>query len=238
MATKNLEKIITKELEIAPVCDLSINSLQINSDNLELSNTSTFDCCVFNCLSFDIIAAFNFNASAKKSISFGFSGIKLNASGILSEYSEKGTNSTTFYSIILNSSKSDGDNFVFMSISDLCLSNSFKTNSGEYKSWSEESNFNSKDPFQKKENNLLVSITILIYTIPCDLRYLSLDCLANSPNLSASSSVNSESSNFDSMNSANSSLCKIFKAAFLNTTDQSISGCASISNLRSSGRDI
>ncbi len=66
----------------------------------------------------------------------------------------------------------------------------------------------------------------------------SLACLAFSPRVSASSSVNSELDNLSSKNSANSNLRSSLRAAFLNTSTQFISGCASICAFNSLGNDI
>ena len=211
-------------------------SIQRSFDNLDLLNISILD-CLTNSLSLEIIAALNFNANAKKSISFGCSGRSSNASGILSEYSKNEMNFTVFCNLILNSSNSTIDNLVFVSISDLCLSNSSKANSGERSSCSFSNNFFINDPFQKKLNNEFVSNTSFIYIIPCSFNFFNLSCLASSPSLCASSSVNSDFINFVSRNSASESLCIKSVTALLNTSDQFIVLNESISCFNFSGTD-
>ncbi len=236
-------KVYTDEEGIESISNLSsldnssgISSIQRSFDNLDLLNISILD-CLTNSLSLEIIAALNFNANAKKSISFGCSGRSSNASGILSEYSKNEMNFTVFCNLILNSSNSTIDNLVFVSISDLCLSNSSKANSGERSSCSFSNNFFINDPFQKKLNNEFVSNTSFIYIIPCSFNFFNLSCLASSPSLCASSSVNSDFINFVSRNSASESLCIKSVTALLNTSDQFIVLNESISCFNFSGTD-
>lgn len=212
-------------------------SLHRSSDNLDLLNISTFD-CFNNSLSSDTKAALIFKDNAKKSISLGCSGRSSNASGILSEYPENAINLTAFFNRVLNSSNSDDDSFVFLHISDLCLSNSSRANSGEHNSCSLRSNLVTSDPLQKKLNNELVSSISFIYTIPCCFNLFNLSCFADSPSLCASSSVNSDRESFVSRNSTKAILCINSAAAFLNTSDQLTVFNVSILCFKSSGTDI
>jgi hypothetical protein len=129
--------------------------LQKISENLGLSNISIFD-CFFNSLSLDNMEVFSSNANAKKSMSFVCPGSNSNASGILSEYSEKGMNFTSVCKSLISSSKFSDDALVLFSISDLCFSNSSKANSGEYKLCSANNNFLTNDHFKKNVNSKLV----------------------------------------------------------------------------------
>ncbi|MEK6861296.1 MAG: LamG-like jellyroll fold domain-containing protein, partial [Nanoarchaeota archaeon] len=224
------------ELAVSPKHKI-YGKIQNNSESFESSKIDISD-CFLSSLSSEIIVAFNSSANERKSASLGWFGSKDSAFGKCFEYFENGTNVTTFFNLVLNSSNSSEVSLVFTSISDLCLSNSFSENSGEYSSCSANNNFFTNEPFQKKEYNLLVSNTSFIYNKPLDFSSSSLCCLANSPNCKASSLVNSLLSNFDSRKSINSSLCNNLRADLLNTKDQSISGCDSICDFNSFGKGI
>lgn len=177
-----------KELVVSPEHKVYIG-YQNNPENSDLLKTFISD-CFFNSLSSEIIKAFNSSANATKSTSFRCFGIKDTALGICLEYFENGINLTTFFNLNLSSSNSSRERFDFLSISDLCLSNSLMANSGEYTSCPDDNNFLINEPFQKNEYNLFVSNTSFIYNMPLDLSSFNLSCLTFSPNSSASCSVN------------------------------------------------
>ncbi len=227
----------TDEVVEAFDCQVLPSTSLIKSKTPPVLSIFTSD-CMRKCGSYDQIGQLNFNANAKKSISFGSADICI-ARSRNSPYSPTEKSLISGFMLSSSSFSSSSVNPDLLTMSGQYLLISLNMKDGEIKSSFLVNNISKVIPLDiNAAINTLVSMTSFNYTKPSFLSCSNLCFLILRPIFTANSiASSSDSLLFEDMDLTIKNLVNLSRSSSLVTSDQFISGCASIRDLNVLGTD-